>query len=102
MKTFFMFGSRRINRIIQLVVCLKKRIDAFNIGKKSYGINDLKTIDEYSLDKKYNEFALILRKHTISSHENAFDKLVNLFLAKIIDERYHSDELQLLWKRCGL
>lgn len=73
-------------------------IDAFNIGKKSYGVNDLKTIDEYSLDKKYNEFALILRKHTISSHENAFDKLVNLFLAKIIDERYHSDELQLLWK----
>lgn len=73
-------------------------IGAFNIGKKSYGINDLKTIDEYSLDKKYNEFALILRKHTISSHENAFDKLVNLFLAKIIDERYHSDELQLLWK----
>lgn len=73
-------------------------IDAFNIGKKSYGINDLKTIDEYSLDKKYNEFALILRKHTISSHENAFDKLVNLFLAKIIDERYHSNELQLLWK----
>lgn len=39
-----------------------------------------------------------MRKHTISSHENAFDKLVNLFLAKIIDERYHSDELQLLWK----
>ena len=73
-------------------------IDAFNIGKKSYGINDLKTIDEYSLDKKYNEFALILRKHTISSHENAFNKLVNLFLAKIIDERYHSNELQLLWK----
>lgn len=73
-------------------------IDAFNIGKKSYGVNDLKTIDEYSLDKKYNEFALILRKHTISSHENAFDKLVNLFLAKIIDERYHSNELQLLWK----
>lgn len=73
-------------------------IDAFNIGKKSYGVNDLKTFDEYSLDKKYNEFALILRKHTISSHENAFDKLVNLFLAKIIDERYHSNELQLLWK----
>ena len=73
-------------------------IDAFNIGNKSYGVADLQTIDEYSLDKKYNEFALILRKHTISSHENAFDKLVNLFLAKIIDERYHSKELQLLWK----
>lgn len=77
---------------------LEPGIDAFKIGNKSYGVADLQTIDEYSLDKKYNEFALILRKHTISSHENAFDKLVNLFLAKIIDERYHSKELQLLWK----
>lgn len=73
-------------------------IEAFNIGKKNYSIADLQTVDEYSLDKKYNEFALILRKHTISSHENAFDKLVNLFLAKIIDERYNSQELHLLWK----
>ena len=77
---------------------LEPGIEAFNIGNKSYGVADLQTIDEYSLDKKYNEFALILRKHTISSHENAFDKLVNLFLAKIIDERYNSKELQLLWK----
>lgn len=77
---------------------LESGIEAFNIGNKSYGVADLQTIDEYSLDKKYNEFALILRKHTISSHENAFDKLVNLFLAKIIDERYNSKELQLLWK----
>ena len=77
---------------------LEDGIAAFDIGKKNYSISDLQTIDEYSLDKKYNEFALILRKHTISSHENAFDKLVNLFLAKIIDERYNSHELHLLWK----
>lgn len=77
---------------------LEEGIAAFDIGKKNYAITDLQTIDEYSLDKKYNEFALILRKHTISSHENAFDKLVNLFLAKIIDERYNSQELHLLWK----
>lgn len=77
---------------------LEEGIAAFDIGKKNYATTDLQTIDEYSLDKKYNEFALILRKHTISSHENAFDKLVNLFLAKIIDERYNSQELHLLWK----
>ena len=77
---------------------LEPGIEAFNIGKKSYSVADLQTVDEYSLDKKYNEFALILRKHTISSHENAFDKLVNLFLAKIIDERYYPKELRLLWK----
>ena len=60
-KTFLMFGSRRMNRFTTRGL-FEEGIDAFNIGKKSYGVNDLKTIDEYSLDKKYNEFALILRK----------------------------------------
>ena len=77
---------------------LEHGIEAFNIGRKSYSVDDLDTIDEYSLEKKYNEFAVILRKHTVSSHENAFDKLVNLFLSKIIDEKYNARELTLLWK----
>ena len=77
---------------------LEKGIEPFNIGKKSYNLDDLDTVNEYSLNKKYNEFAVILRKHTISSHENAFDKLVNLFLSKIIDETYNGKELTFLWK----
>lgn len=77
---------------------LEKGIEPFNIGKKSYNLDDLDTVNEYSLNKKYNEFAVILRKHTISSHENAFDKLVNLFLSKIIDEKYNGNELTFLWK----
>lgn len=77
---------------------LEEGIEAFNIGNKSYSLDDLKTVDEYSLERKYNEFAVILRKHTISSHENAFDKLINLFLSKIIDEKYNAQELTLLWK----
>lgn len=77
---------------------LEKGIEPFKIGRKSYNIHDLKVINEYSLGKKYNEFALILRKHTISSHENAFDKLVNLFIAKIIDEKRNPKDLKLLWK----
>lgn len=77
---------------------LEEGIEAFNIGNKSYSLEDLKTVDEYSLERKYNEFAVILRKHTISSHENAFDKLINLFLSKIIDEKYNAQELTLLWK----
>ena len=77
---------------------LEHGIEAFKIGRKSYSVDDLDAIDEYSLEKKYNEFAVILRKHTVSSHENAFDKLVNLFLSKIIDEKYNARELTLLWK----
>ena len=34
--------------------------------------------------KKYNEFATILRQHNVSSHENAFDKLVNIKLLLIL------------------
>lgn len=77
---------------------LEEGIKPFEIGNKSYSLTDLKTVDEYSLEKKYNEFTLILRKHTISSHENAFDKLINLFISKIIDEKYNANELTLLWK----
>lgn len=77
---------------------LEDGIEPFKIGEKKYRLEDLKTIDEYSLQKKYNKFAEILRKHTISSHENAFDKLVNLFLSKIIDEKYNGNELTFQWK----
>lgn len=77
---------------------LEPGIEPFKIGKKKYDITDLRAVDSYSLGKKYGEFALILRKHTVSSHENAFDKLINLFIAKIIDEKYNHKELQLLWK----
>ena len=77
---------------------LEKGVEAFNIGKESYNLDSLDTVNEYSLQKKYNDFAVILRKYTISSHENAFDKLVNLFLSKIIDEKYNSNELTFLWK----
>ena len=73
-------------------------IEAFTIGKKKYNINDLDPVDEYMLGKKYNDFAVILRKHTVSSHENAFDKLVNLFLAKIVDETNNPEELTFQWK----
>lgn len=47
---------------------------------------------------KKNEFATILRQHNVSSHENAFDKLVNLLLAKIVDEIQHPDSLEFNWK----
>lgn len=77
---------------------LEKGVEAFNIGKENYNLDSLDTVNEYSLQKKYNDFAVILRKYTISSHENAFDKLVNLFLSKIIDEKYNSNELTFLWK----
>lgn len=73
-------------------------MQAYNIGKKNYTVRDLKEIDYASMQKKYHEFAKILRQHNVSGRENAFDKLVNLFLAKVVDEKENSKELAFHWK----
>lgn len=77
---------------------LETDIAAYEIGKNKYSIADLVEIDGESMQKKYNEFATILRQHNVSGHENAFDKLVNLFLAKIVDETNNPQSLDFYWK----
>lgn len=73
-------------------------IDAYSVGKTKFTVDDLDEVDNDSIQKKYHEFATILRQHNVGSHENAFDKLVNLFLAKIVDETINPYELQFYWK----
>ena len=76
----------------------EKEIELYSVGKQKYNINDLDEITHDSMQKKYHEFASILRQHNVGSHENAFDKLINLFLAKIVDETVNSEELLFRWK----
>ncbi|WP_274584738.1 N-6 DNA methylase [Neisseria leonii] len=70
----------------------------FNIGTRPFAAADLKAVDNTSIQKKYHQFATIMRQHNVSGRENAFDKLVNLFLAKIKDERENPNELKVYWK----
>ncbi|HEC1213885.1 MULTISPECIES: N-6 DNA methylase [Campylobacter] len=51
-------------------------------------------LKELKEEGKYHEFAKILRKHNISGKENAFDKLVNIFLCKIYDETFNKNNLK--------
>ncbi len=76
----------------------EEEIAPYKPGKNKYSTNDLREIDHASMQKKYNEFATILRKHNVSGHENAFDKLVNLFLAKVVDEKRNANDLKFYWK----
>ena len=76
----------------------EKEIELYSVGKQKYNINNLDEITHDSMQKKYHEFASILRQHNVGSHENAFDKLINLFLAKIVDETVNSEELLFRWK----
>lgn len=84
--------------------CEAEETGIFEDGIQPYKINklnsynDLKTINFEDTQKKYNEFATILRQHNVSGHENAFDKLVNIFLAKIVDEIQHPNGLKFNWK----
>lgn len=76
--------------------------------KEPYGLNskgitkdDLKPIVE---DRKlYNGFARILRKYAVSDLTNAYNKLFNLFLCKIVDEDKlylnQSYDIQFQWKK---
>jgi len=48
--------------------------------------------------KQYHRFATILRQHNISGRENAFDKLVNLILCKLVVETENPGDLKFYWK----
>lgn len=73
-------------------------IQPYHIGKDKYTLADLQGISDADRQKKYHEFATILRQHNVSGRENAFDKLVNLFLCKLVDETENQDELKFYWK----
>jgi len=71
---------------------------AYEIGKNRFNIDDLKSVSAKDIQGKYHEFATILRQHNISGRENAFDKLVNLFLCKVTDEVENPDNLKFYYK----
>lgn len=76
----------------------EQSIQPYLIGKAKYALGDLKTTTADDQQKKYHEFATILRQHNVSGRENAFDKLVNLFLCKIVDETNNPNDLKFHWK----
>lgn len=73
----------------------ESNINAYSAGQFALTYDDLAELNE---EGKYNEFAEILRKHNISGKENAFDKLVNLFLCKIYDEKHNINNLQFCYR----
>ncbi len=49
--------------------------------------NNLDNIDDSSVKIIFNQFLTILRQNSISDKSNAFDKMINIFIAKVLDEK---------------
>jgi len=83
-------------------------IPAYDISFLGIVNSDLKPIDHSYLTPEsndegsiFNRFAEILRRHTISDKSNAYNKIFNLFLCKIVDEDNAVDEnyeMEFQWK----
>ena len=82
----------------------ERNINAYEAGQNALCFADLQELSSYNdegktyEDGKYHEFAKILRKYNISGKENAFDKLVNLFLCKIYDENHNKEILNFCYR----
>ncbi|MEM0576673.1 restriction endonuclease subunit S [Flavobacterium polysaccharolyticum] len=74
--------------------------EPYDFKSKKFTKADLKELDEAESTKIFHEFASILRKHSVSDKPNAFNKIFNLFLAKLYDEaKRENDELEFHWRQ---
>ena len=77
----------------------EESIQPYQIGKYKYTLqDDTRPITAEDKEGKYHRFRTILRQHNIARKETAFEVLVNLFLAKIVDEEENPTDLHFYWK----
>lgn len=77
----------------------EENIQPYQIGKSHYTLDiDTRAVTEKDKEGKYHRFRTILRQHNIARRETAFEVLVNLFLAKIVDEEENKNNLEFYWK----
>ena len=70
----------------------------YDVKHKALTYRGLKTLKEEDSGRIFNQIMEILRHNAISDKPNAFNKLLNLFVCKIIDEdKNPDDELEFQW-----
>ena len=68
-------------------------IEAYNPGYIPIKISDLKDFGKDDKGKVFNQFEEILRHNNISDRSNAFNRIISLILAKIVDENKREDAI---------
>jgi type I restriction enzyme M protein len=88
----------RWNKITNKSGIFEEWIAPYEFQNKLLTKKDLQPLEEADGGFIFNSFASILRKHSVSDKPNAFNKIFNLFLAKIYDEdRPDDEELAFQW-----
>jgi type I restriction enzyme M protein len=92
------YGRR--NKILNTNGIFEDWVNAYAFQSKLLMKKDLKELKLEDSGFIFHQFLSILRKHSISDKPNAFNKIFNLFLAKIYDEQScnNDEELQFQWK----
>jgi type I restriction enzyme M protein len=71
---------------------------AYDVEIKAITRGRLKELTEEDSSRIFNQFAEVLRHNVVSDKPNAFNKIFNLFLCKIVDEdRKPDEELKFQW-----
>ena len=80
-------------------VIFREDSQAYNIGVKPHQKKDL--VDFTPDDKIVNRFEEILRHNNVSDKENAFNRLIALFICKLVDEstKGEEDEVEFQYKQ---
>lgn len=71
----------------------EKEIEPYNPGYIPIKISDLKDFRKDDKGKVFNQFEEILRHNNISDRSNAFNRIISLILAKIVDENKGEDAI---------
>ena len=74
-------------------------VNAYDFENKSLRRGQLKELTQDDSGRIFNQFAEILRHNAVSDKPNAFNKILNLFICKIIDEnKLDDEEVDFQWK----
>jgi type I restriction enzyme M protein len=88
----------RWNKIFKKNGIFEEYASPYNIVHKKLTYCDLVTMKDEDSRKIFHQIMTILRHNGVSDKPNAFNKLLNLFVCKIIDEdRNPDEELQFQW-----
>jgi type I restriction enzyme M protein len=80
------------NKIFKQNGIFEEYASAYNIVHKKLTYGDLAAMNDADSGKIFHQIMTILRQNGVSDKPNAFNKLLNLFVCKIIDENKNSDE----------